>query len=82
MEGAYDSVASSSVTAVWSVRSSLWIEGGFAREKPVPTVLQPALLKADITCRPSRPVAPVMRTVGGLSLVLDVIVEWRLNWDW
>lgn len=35
--------------ASWSSRSSLRMEGGVAREKPVPTTVHPALSKARMT---------------------------------
>lgn len=56
-------------TASWEFRSSLMIEGGLARVNPVPTTVQPAREKAFTTCRPRRPVAPVMRTVLGIVVV-------------
>lgn len=45
------------------LRSSFTIEGGLARENPVPTTLYPARWNARRTCRPRRPVAPVTRAV-------------------
>lgn len=52
------------------LRSSFKIVGGFARENPVPTTLYPARWKAGTTARPRRPVAPVMRAVLGIVVVL------------
>ena len=54
-------------TAAWSERSSLTMSGGDAREKPVPTAFH-SLDSENVrrTCRPSRPVAPVMSTVEGM----------------
>lgn len=50
------------VISGWLFRSSLR-RGRDAREKPVPLTSQPARENALTTCRPRRPVAPVMRTV-------------------
>ena len=50
-------------TAVSSPRSSLMMSGGFALEKPVPTTSHSLVSeKVRVTCLPSKPVAPVMRT--------------------
>ena len=56
-------------TAAWSERSSLTMCGGDAREKPVPTASQ-SFDSENVrrTCLPSRPVAPVMSAVGGISI--------------
>ena len=50
-------------TEAEELRSSLMIEGGFARVNPVPTTSNPCLWNALTTCLPSRPVAPVIRAV-------------------
>lgn len=54
-------------TAARSERSSLTICGGDALEKPVPTASQSLdSEKVRRTCRPSRPVAPVMSATCGM----------------
>ncbi len=52
--------------------SSFKIVGGFARVNPVPLTSQPARSKALTTCLPSRPVAPVMRAVFAMVVMLLV----------
>jgi hypothetical protein len=54
------------------LRSSLMIEGGFARVNPVPTTSKPCLWNAFTTCLPSRPVAPVTRAVFVMFVVVKV----------
>jgi hypothetical protein len=49
--------------AVASLRSRERMVGGDARVRPVPVTDQDLRLKAVVTARPRRPVAPVMRAV-------------------
>ena len=54
-------------------RSSFKIDGGFARVNPVPTTCHSFLSNAVTTCRPSRPVAPVMRAVLVIAMFSCVV---------
>ena len=60
-----------SLTASVSPRSSLMMDGGEARVKPVPTTSHPSLWNATTTFRPSRPEAPVMRTFLDMMVGVD-----------
>lgn len=59
-------------TSSEEARSTLRIVAPSARDKPVPLAVQSRLAKAFKTCRPSRPVAPVISAV--LSAMLVQIV--------
>lgn len=50
-------------TSSWDARSTLRIVAPSARDKPVPLAVQSRLAKAFKTCRPRRPVAPVINAV-------------------
>jgi hypothetical protein len=58
-------------------RSSFRVAGGFARANPVPTTVQSFLSKAVATCLPSRPVAPVMRAVFAMVVVVRSLGAFR-----
>jgi len=58
-------------------RSSFRVAGGFARANPVPTTAQSCLSKALTTCLPSRPVAPVMRAVFAMVVVVRSLGAFR-----
>jgi hypothetical protein len=61
------------ITSGSDPRSTLRIDGGFARVNPVPVTFQSARSKALRTCRPRRPVAPVMRQ--DLAIVWGIVVH-------
>lgn len=73
-------------TSASEPKSSFKIAGGFARVKPVPTTSQPCLWNAFTTCRPSRPVAPVIRALFAMiswcCAVVQICRELRRSAKW
>lgn len=56
-------------TSEEEARSTLRIVAPSARDKPVPLAVQSLLAKAFKTCRPRRPVAPVINAVLSAMLI-------------
>jgi hypothetical protein len=67
-------------TSASEPRSSFKMAGGLAREKPVPTTFQSCLLKAVTTCRPRRPVAPVIRAVLAMAMYVGMVLLRASTW--